>query len=68
MIVPVRLAGCVPSVVVLAATLKPTVPLPVPEAPDVTVIQLAFDAAFHVHVFADAVTVTVPVPPLFDVD
>jgi len=64
-IVPVRFAGCVPSVVVLAAALKLTEPLPVPDDPPVTVIQPAFDAALHVQLLADAVTVTLPVPPLF---
>ena len=64
MIVPVRFCGCVPSLVVLAATLKPTVPFPVPDAPDVTVIQLAFDVAVHVQL-DPVVTVTLPDPPLF---
>jgi hypothetical protein len=63
-IVPVRFCGCVPSLVVLAATLKPTVPFPVPDAPDVTVIQPAFDDAVHVQ-FDPVMTLTLPVPPLF---
>ena len=49
-------------VVVLAAALKATVPLPVPLAPDVTVSQdVLLLAAVHAHV-APAVTVTEPVP------
>ncbi len=47
----------------LAVTLYPTVPLPLPLAPEVTVIQLAaLLTAVHVHP-ALAVTVAVPVPP-----
>jgi len=45
---------------VLAAKLYPTDPLPVPEAPDVTVRNAALLAAVHEHVDA-AVTGTVPV-------
>ncbi len=52
---------------VLAATLNPTVPLPVPVAPDVTVIHAAFDVAVHPHA-EPAVTATVPVPPLAPTD
>ena len=50
-------------VVVLAAALKATVPLPVPLAPDVTVSQdVLLLAAVHAHV-APAVTATLPVLP-----
>lgn len=57
MIVPVR-AGPL-----LAAALKPTGPLPVPD-PDVTVNQSGlFDAAVQAHEGLLAVTVTVPLPP-----
>ena len=55
--VPVRLDATV-----LAATLKPTVPLPEPVAPLVRVIQAALLAAVHAHPVA-AVTVLLPVPP-----
>jgi hypothetical protein len=55
-IVPVRAAP------EFAATLKPTVPLPDPFAPLVTVIQVAPLAAVHGQP-AVAVTVTEPVPP-----
>ena len=41
---------------------KPTVPLPVPAAPDVTVSQESLLTAVHVHV-AVVVTLTCPVPP-----
>jgi hypothetical protein len=44
------------------ATLKLTVPLPVPLAPPVTVIQPLLLAAVQLHV-EPAVTVTLPVPP-----
>jgi hypothetical protein len=46
----------------LAATLNATAPLPVPVAPDVTVIHVALLTAVHAHV-ACVVTFTVPVPP-----
>jgi hypothetical protein len=52
-IVPVRDAP------VFAAMLNPTVPVPVPLAPDVTVIHGALLVAFHVQVLA-VVTVTLP--------
>ena len=52
--VPVRAAA------VFAATLNATVPLPVPEAPLVTVNHAALALAVHAQVFADAVTVTDP--------
>ena len=54
--VPERLA-----VPVFAATLKPTVPGPVPVAPLVTEIHAALLAAVHAHP-APAVTVLPPVP------
>jgi hypothetical protein len=55
--VPVR-----PVVPVLAATLKPTVPDPDPDAPPVTVIHAALLTALHAQP-APAVTVLLPVPP-----
>ena len=55
--VPVR-----PVVAVLAATLKFTVPLPDPLAPDVTVIQVALLTAVHPQP-VPAVTFVLPVPP-----
>ena len=45
------------------ATLKESVPLPVPDAPDVIVSQPSFEAAVHPQFDALAVTVTVPDPP-----
>jgi hypothetical protein len=45
---------------VFAATLKPTTPLPVPAAPDVTVSHTALLRAVHAHA-AVVVTFTVPV-------
>ena len=45
---------------VFAATLKPTTPLPVPAAPDVTVSHTALLTAVHAHAAA-VVTLTVPV-------
>ena len=48
---------------VLAATLNPTGPLPVPDVPEVTVIHGTPLVAVHVHP-APAVTVTVPVVAL----
>ena len=45
---------------VFAATLKPTTPLPVPAAPDVTVSHTALLTAVHAHA-AVVVTFTVPV-------
>ena len=59
--VPVRAAP------VLAATLYATVPLPVPAAPLVTVIQLSFAVAVHEQVLP-AVTATLPVPPAAPMD
>jgi hypothetical protein len=50
-------------VVVFAAAENPTVPLPEPGVPEVTVSQLVLlDAAVHAHP-ASAVTPTLPVPP-----
>jgi hypothetical protein len=49
---------------VLAPAMKLTVPLPVPDAPAVTVSHGAFAAAVHVQVPADAVTATDPEPPV----
>jgi hypothetical protein len=46
-----------------AAIANVTVPLPVPEAPAVTVIQLTPDAAVHEHPLP-AVTAVDPDPPL----
>jgi hypothetical protein len=55
--VPERAAAAV-----LAAIANPTAPLPVPDAPLVTVSHGAFDAAVHVQVVAEAVTATLPDP------
>jgi len=55
-IVPTRAAP------LFAATLNDTDPLPVPDAPLVTVIQSTFDTAVHEQV-APVVTDTVPVLP-----
>ena len=56
------------AVPVLAATLNATVPLPVPDAPLVTVSQGTLAAAVHAHDAAEAVTVVDPVPPVSDTD
>jgi hypothetical protein len=48
--------------VVLAATVKVTVPFPDPDAPPVTAIHVTLLAAVHAHPAA-VVTVLVPVPP-----
>jgi hypothetical protein len=58
-IVPVR--GVVP---VFVETAYPIVPLPIPEAPDITIIQGALLVADHVQVPNEAVTLTLPLPPL----
>jgi hypothetical protein len=55
--VPLRAA-----VVVFAAALMPTVPLPLPLAPDVTLNHVSLLAAVHGQP-VPAVTLTVPVPP-----
>ena len=53
---------------VFAAALKPTLPLPLPDAPEVTVIQSgALDVAVHAHA-ASVVTATDPVPPAGSTD
>jgi hypothetical protein len=57
-IVPVRGAA------VLTSTLKVTMPLPVPEAPLVTVNHAALALAVHAHVGAEAVTATEPDVPV----
>jgi hypothetical protein len=56
-IVPVRDA-----VSGLGETLKSTVPVPLPEAPELTVMKGEFDVAFHAHP-EGAITVTLPLPP-----
>jgi hypothetical protein len=43
----------------------PTVPLPVPEAPEVTVSHDAFDTAVRAQSLADAERPTDPVPPVY---
>jgi hypothetical protein len=61
------------AVPVLASALFPandsaTLPLPVPPPPETMVIHTAFDTAVHVHVGAEAVTVTDALPgsgPMF---
>jgi len=55
--VPVRAAP------VFAATPNATVPLPVPDAPLVTVNHAAFALAVHAQLFAEAVTAIEPEPP-----
>jgi hypothetical protein len=55
--VPVRAAA------VFAAATNATVPLPVPEAPLVTVNHGAFEFAVQPQVVAEAVTATEPEPP-----
>jgi hypothetical protein len=47
----------------LAATVNATVPLPVPEVPDVSVIHAAPSDAVHAQVLAEAVTANEPEPP-----
>jgi hypothetical protein len=51
------------AVPVLAAALKTTVPLPVPDAPLVIVSHGASAPAVHAHDAPDAVTVIEPAPP-----
>jgi hypothetical protein len=46
----------------LMAAVNPTVPLPVPDAPDVMVSHGALLLAVHAHALV-VVTVTVPAPP-----
>jgi len=50
-------------VAVLAATVKATVPFPVPDCPDVTVIHAALVDAVHAQVPAEAVTANEPDAP-----
>jgi hypothetical protein len=50
-------------VAVLATTVKATVPLPVPDAPDVSLIHATLVDAVHAHVPAEAVTAIEPDPP-----
>ena len=47
---------------VFGATVKPAIPLPVPDDPDVIVTHVTFDTAVHVQV-VPAVTETVLPPP-----
>jgi D-aminopeptidase len=49
---------------VVAATLKPTDAVPLPLAPLARVIQSTSDEAVQVHIGLDAMTFTVPVPPV----
>ena len=49
---------------VLAAMVNATLPLPVPDAPAVSVIQFALVDAVHVQLAADALTAIDPVPPV----
>ena len=48
---------------VFAASVKSTVPVPVPELPAVIVTQLALSEAVHAHDGSDAVTVSVSLVP-----
>jgi hypothetical protein len=50
-------------VVVLAATVNLTVPLPVPDCPAVMLIQDALVVAVHAQLAADEVTAIDPDPP-----
>jgi len=50
---------------VLAATVNPTLPLPVPEVPPVMLIHGALVVAVHAQLFADTVTAIDPDPPAF---
>ena len=49
---------------VLLTTEYETVPFPLPLLPDVIVIQLALLVAVQVQLLDDAVTLTLPLPPL----
>jgi hypothetical protein len=53
---------------VLAATLNPTDPLPVPLAPDVMLIHDAFDAAVHPHPLVVDTATGLPAPPVAATD
>jgi hypothetical protein len=59
---PIVIVAVRDTVLVLAAALKLTVPLPVPLAPAVTVSHVALLAAVHAQP-VPAVTLTEPVPP-----
>ena len=48
---------------VLAATVNATLPLPVPDVPDVRLIHVAVVVAVHAQLLADAVTAIEPDPP-----
>jgi hypothetical protein len=48
---------------VLAATVNPTLPLPVPEVPAVMLIHDALVVAVHAQLLTDAVTAIEPEPP-----
>jgi len=48
----------------VAATVKPTVPLPVPDAPLTIVSHGSLAVAVHAHDGAEAVTATDPDPPV----
>ena len=62
-IVPLRAAP------VFAAAVKPTDPLPVPLAPEVTVIHDALLTPVHVQLAVEGVTaIAVPVPPAAAID
>jgi hypothetical protein len=52
----------------LAATVNPTEPLPVPVAPDVIVIHSAFVVAVHVQSLIDDTATGAPVPPVAAID
>ena len=61
-IVPLRAAP------VFAATLNPTLPLPLPLAPLVIEIHAALLEAVHVQLLPLAVTATDPAPPVAPID
>ena len=50
------------------AIVKPTVPLPVPFAPDVMVIQASGVVAVHPQPFAAVTAMVVPAPPAAAID
>ena len=66
----VTLTGCPATVTVVlrdevegfAVNVKPTVPLPLPEPPDATVIHASFSVTVQAQP-AGAVTLTLPAPP-----
>jgi hypothetical protein len=51
-----------------AATVKPTLPLPVPLAPDVMVSHAALLVAVHEHPLAADTATDVPAPPSAPID